>query len=46
MLAPYFNHGQCGFEPLIEDPNCTVAVAAYEDVASDLIGSKGSDAGA
>ncbi len=46
MLTPDFDHCQCGLQTLIKDSDRAVAVAADEDVAGDLIGGEGCDAGA
>lgn len=46
VVAPTFDHCLLRAETLIEDADSAVAVAAYKDVASYLVGSKGGDAGA
>lgn len=46
VVAPDFDHGHGGAKTLVEDANCAVAVAAYEDIAGDLVRGEGGDAGA
>ncbi len=46
VVAPHFDHGHGGAKTLVEDTDCTVAVAAHEDVAGDLVRGEGGDAGA
>ena len=45
VVAPAFDHGLLGAEALVEDADGAVAVAAYEDVACDLVRGEGCDAG-
>ena len=46
VFAPGFDHGGAGFEALVEDADDAVAEAGDEDVAGDLVGGEGGDAGA
>jgi hypothetical protein len=46
VVAPAFDHGDAGFEALVDEADGAVAEAGSEDVAGDLVGGQGCDAGA
>ena len=46
VLAPGLDHGGAGLEALVEDADDAVAEAGDKDVARDLVGGEGCDAGA
>ena len=45
VSAPVFDHGHGGSFAGVEDADGAVAVAGAEDVAGDLVGGQGCDAG-